>query len=152
MRTAQSKLLQKSIESRAMGALLGQLLEAPFYFDLRTKNWVGYLVFATYMDMLEVPGLMFSAQSPSHNAKEIGALIDDFLNRIPEQLDEMSKQEFEQIRAGLVAQILRRDKNLTTRTDRYWEEIDLERFSFDSRERLSQEILKIENTYKAWQN
>lgn len=135
---------EKSIDSRAMGALLGQLLEAPFYLDLRTKNRVGYLVFATYMDMLEVPGLMLSVQSPSHNAKEIGALMDDFLNRIPEQLDAMSKQEFEQIRAGLVTQILRRDTNLTTRTDRYWEEIDLERFGFDSRERLTQEILKID--------
>ena len=135
---------EKSVVSRARGALLGQMIESPFYFDLRTTNRVGYLVFATYMDVLEVPGLLLSVQSPSHTAEEIAGLIDAFLDQFPSQLQGMSQQQFEQIRAGLIARVLRRDTSLSIRTDRYWEEIDLERFDFDSRERLAQEISSLE--------
>ena len=135
---------EKSIVSRARGALLGQLIESPFYFDLRTTNRVGYLVFATYMDVLEVPGLLLSVQSPSHTAEEIAELFDSFLENFPAHLEGMTQQQFEQTRAGLIAQILRRDTSLSVRTDRYWEEIDLERFDFDSREQLAREIAKLE--------
>ena len=135
---------EKSVVSRARGALLGQMIESPFYFDLRTTNRVGYLVFATYMDVLEVPGLLLSVQSPSHTAEEIAGLIDAFLAQFPKQLQSMTQQQFEQIRAGLVTRVLRRDTSLSIRTDRYWEEIDLERFDFDSRERLAREIGRLE--------
>jgi len=131
---------EKSITARAKAALLGQLLESPFYFNLRTTHKVGYLVFATHMDMLEVPGLLLSIQSPSHNATEISQLVDEFVAGFPAQLDSMAKEQFEQTRKGLIAQILRRDTKLSNRTNRFWGEIDLERFGFDSRERLAEEI------------
>ncbi|MGI9316838.1 MAG: insulinase family protein [bacterium] len=131
---------EKSVNARAKGALLGQLIESPFYFDLRTTNRVGYLVFASHMDMLEVPGLMLSVQSPTHTAAEVSSLFDAFLEAFPAQIKAMPRQQFEQIKSGLISQILRRDTNLSSRTDRYWEEIDLERFGFNSREQLTDEI------------
>ena len=55
----------KSLRERALAALLGQIIEPPFFDVLRTERKLGYLVFATTMTMFEVPGLGFAVQSPS---------------------------------------------------------------------------------------
>ena len=130
----------KSLNERARNQLLGQLLESPFYFDLRTTHRVGYLVFGSAMNILEVPGILLSIQSPTHDAPTITGLIEQFLDNFPEQLAAMPEEQFKQTRDGLVAQILRRDNNLSMRTNRYWQEIDLQQLQFDSREQLAAAI------------
>ncbi len=138
--TAVSYLYQgdeKSVEGMAYARLLGQLIEAPFYFDLRTTHRVGYLVFASAMDMLDVPGLMMSVQSPTHDATAIDDLVTDFRATFPDLLAAMPEAEFNQSRTGLVAQILARETNLSERSNRYWTEIDLGEERFDSREQLA---------------
>jgi secreted Zn-dependent insulinase-like peptidase len=127
----------KSIDERARIQLLGQLLESPFYFDLRTTHRVGYLVFGSAMNILEVPGLLLSVQSPSHDAPSISGLIEQFLAGFPNQLAALTDAQFLQVRNGLVAQILQRDNKLSTRTNRYWNEIDLRQLEFDSRQQLA---------------
>ncbi len=127
---------EKSYQGLARSRLLGQIIESPFYFELRTMNRVGYLVFATGMDLLEVPGLLLSVQSPSHDADEIDALVQDFLSGFPDYIANMDNDDFMRARAGLVTRILTRDSNLKSRSRRYWREIDLREFAFDSRKRL----------------
>ncbi|MBX2867084.1 MAG: insulinase family protein [Acidiferrobacterales bacterium] len=128
---------EKSIDARAKTTLLGQLLEAPFYFDLRTTNRVGYLVYATNINITEVPGLLLSIQSPSHSAQDLDQLIAKFLDGFPQQLASMSDDAFDQTKRGLIARILKKDNQLSQRTDRYWTQIDLKEYGFDTRERLA---------------
>jgi secreted Zn-dependent insulinase-like peptidase len=145
--TAISYLFQgdeKTVQGRARSRLLGQLIESPFYFDLRTTNRVGYLVFATAMNLLEVPAILLSVQSPSHDAQSLDDLVTDFLRRFPQELSEMPEAEFKQSRAGLVAQILARDTNLSDRSNRYWTEIDLQEYDFDSRQQMAEAIQSLE--------
>ncbi|WP_315982825.1 hypothetical protein [Aliamphritea spongicola] len=40
-------------------------MEAPFYTSLRTEQQLGYVVFATPLQMQDVPGLAFVVQSPT---------------------------------------------------------------------------------------
>ena len=131
---------EKSYRGLARSRFLGQIIESPFYLELRTMNRVGYLVFATAMDLLEVPGLLLSVQSPSHNASEIDALVQDFLSGFPDYIAGMSDDDFRRARAGLVAQLLTRDNNLKSRSRRYWREIDLMEYDFDSRKRLADAV------------
>ena len=131
---------EKSVDARARTTLLGQLLEAPFYFDLRTTNRVGYLVYATNINITEVPGLVLSIQSPSHTAQQLDQLISNFLTGFPEQLASMSEEAFEQTKMGLIARILKKDNQLSQRTDRYWTQIDLKEYDFDTREALTDAI------------
>ena len=133
----------KSTQERALSSLLGQLLENPFYFDLRTTHNVGYLVFGASFEILEVPGVVLSVQSPSHNAVEIADLYNQFIEGFPSQLQNLSEAEFTQAKQGLIARILQRDKRLADRTNRYWQEIDLGQLSFDSREQLVSEIQQL---------
>ncbi len=131
---------EKTVASLARSKLLGQLLESPFYFDLRTTHRVGYLVYSTALDIMQVPGLLLSVQSPTHGVSEINQLITAFLDRFPEQLAAMAESEFTQIKQGLVARLLERDTRLAQRTNEYWQEIDRELFNFDSIENLAAEI------------
>ncbi|MCZ6578703.1 MAG: hypothetical protein O6927_05070, partial [Gammaproteobacteria bacterium] len=49
----------------------------------------------------------------------------------------------DQVKQGLISRVQQQDKRLTDRTNRYWREIDLKRFHFDSRQRLTDEIRKL---------
>lgn len=137
---------EKSLAERARASLLGQLIEAPFYFDLRTTHRTGYLVFAGAMNIRDVPGLIMSVQSPTHTVSEINSLIDDFIATFPAQLAEMTEQEYARAREGLVAQILIRDTRLSSRTNRYWSEIDDQEYGFDSKEKLAEMISRLTKT------
>ncbi len=130
----------KSRVELAKSSLLGQLMESPFYFDLRTTHRVGYLVYSVAMNILKVPGILLSVQSPTHGVTEIDELIEQFLTGFPAQLDAMTEAEFDQIKGGLAAKLRERDTRLSERSSEYWRQIDLEEYNFDSTERLAQEI------------
>ena len=57
-----------------------------------------------------------------------------------EDFKEMSSDEFEQHRQGLLSQLLRSDQQLTERSDYYWRELDREAYRFDTRSRLADTI------------
>ena len=123
--------LDKGLEERARMALLGQLVETPFYSQLRTTHRVGYLVYGGSLPILELPGLFFSVQSPSHSISDIQDLMETFFKDFDQQLDGMASDAFEQAKDGLLSKILVRDKNLAKRSGRYWREIDLGKTDFD---------------------
>ncbi len=131
---------ERSVEQRAKMALLSQLVESPFYNNLRTTHRVGYLVYANAIPILELPGIFFSAQSPSHSPVDMEKLMSDFLDHFDDYLNELSDAEYQQIVTGLVNKVLERDKKLTTRSGRYWTEIDLGKHEFDSREKMAEAI------------
>ena len=125
---------------RAKVSLLKHLLEPSFYNQLRTVNRVGYIVHASTLKIDQTPGLLFSVQSPSHSPVEINKLYDAFISDFSETLDEMSEPQFDQLKSGLAAKILRKDKNLSARSQRYWREIDLEEYQFDSRQQFADAV------------
>ena len=133
----------KSETERAKMLLLAQLVEAPFFFDLRTTHRVGYLVYAGRLSMLEVPGLLFSVQSPTHTPLQINQHIAQFLDAFEKILEDMDADELARVKQGLIDRILTRDKKLATRADRYWREIDRKEFSFDTRPRAAELIANL---------
>lgn len=130
----------KSHPERAKMLLLARLLESPFFFNIRTTKRVGYLVHAARLDILEVPGLLFSVQSPTHTPARINRLINQFLDEFGEILARMDARDFTRVKQGLMDRILTRDKKLADRTNRYWREIDRREITFDSRRRTARLI------------
>ncbi len=129
-----------SLEERAKMALLTQLMESPFYNDLRTTNRVGYIVHAGMIRIDETPGLILSVQSPTHSPKQVYDLYEAFLMGFEKSLAEMDVAQFEQIKSGLITNALRKEKNLSERSQRFWREIDREEFNFDSRQRFVEQV------------
>lgn len=126
-----------SRQERAKMRLLKSTLESSFYNQLRTINRVGYLVHSGVIAIDRWPGLYFSVQSPSHNPKEINELYDEFLAGFRIELNQLDDQEFEATKQGLIDKILRDAKNLDDSTARFWREIDLEEWQFDSRKQFA---------------
>lgn len=135
---------ERSFETRAQAVLLAQVMSAPFYHELRTEKQLGYVVFTQPMSLLDVPGLAFTVQSPVADPIDLDRHMEDFIARFSTQLEEMSPDQFETHKGGLLSRILQQDERLSERTDRYWQEIDRERYDFDTREQLAAALRKIE--------
>ena len=52
-------------------------------------------------------------------------------------------RSFNATSGGLLTRIMEEDKTISDRTDRYWREIDRQRYHFDSRERLAEAVERI---------
>lgn len=127
---------KKTDAERARMRLLAQLIKAPFFFDLRTTHRVGYLVYAASWEVMDVPGLLFSVQSPSHGPADIERLTAAFLGAFGDSLDAMPDAEFAQAKQGLMDLIDTRDTQLIERSSRFWNDIARGRPDFDSRWQL----------------
>ena len=136
--------VDKSIKSRARTSLLVQLLSTPFYADMRTERQLGYIVFVTTAVMLEVPGISFVVQSPVADPQQLVTHTEIFLEAQLDVLREMSAEQFEANRNGLLTRILNEDKTLVEVSDRYWTEIDRHHYQFDTRSRLADAVRSIE--------
>jgi secreted Zn-dependent insulinase-like peptidase len=127
----------KSYANRARFALLGQILESPFFEDLRTENQLGYIVFASPMPLLEVPGLAFAVQSPIADPIELQNHVERFITSYSDTLQNMSEEEFAKHKLGLLTGILQAERTPQEKAERYWTEIDREDYGFDSRQKLA---------------
>ncbi len=127
----------KSPPERARFELLAQILDAPFYNNLRTEKQLGYIVNVGALPLLDVPGVVLLVQSPIASPAELLVQIDQFLAAFALSLDAMSEEEFAYHKAGVLIRVLNAEEKLKERTDRYWTEIDLQHYSFDSREQLA---------------
>ncbi len=134
----------KRYSTLAKTALVTQLVSTPFYNDLRTEKQLGYVVFASSLPVLEVPGIAFVVQSPNTGPAALKKNVDDFISGYADLLYAMSDDDFARHKQALLTRIMQKDRNLQARSDRYWTDIDRKRYKFDSRERLAQAVRRID--------
>jgi insulysin len=134
----------KHYSTRAKTALLTQILSSPFYNDLRTEKQLGYIVYATSMPILHVPGIAFVVQSPNTPPVALQEKIDQFIATYADAVGRMNDQEFMKHKQGILSRILEKDRNLQARSNRYWSDIDEKRYSFDEHERLANAVRDID--------
>ncbi len=134
----------KRYSTRAKTGLLTQILSSPFYNDLRTEKQLGYIVYATSMPILRVPGIAFVVQSPNTPPMALEEKIDRFIVTFADTVRHMSDQDLTKHKQGLLSRILEKDRNLQARSDRYWNDIDEKQYKFDGRERLASAVHDID--------
>ncbi len=145
----------RDFDQRARAALLAQVLSAPFYEALRTERKLGYVVYATPMTLLEQPGVGFVVQSPTADAASLRREIAAFLTRARGRIEAIDTPALERHKQGLISQLLEQDHSLGQRSDRLWTEIDRQRYTFDTRERLVEAVRAIgvqdlRDSYRRW--
>lgn len=133
----------QTVGSHARVELLAQVLSAPFYSDLRTDQQLGYIVSANTLSLLDVPGMVFLVQSPHTPAGALEQHIEAFLRGYRPRLAAMSETELKRQQQGVIARLLEHDDSLTIRTDRYWKELDLRQYHFDTREQIAQAVKRL---------
>lgn len=130
----------------AVTALLAQIMSSPFYDDLRTRQQLGYVVFASNMPLMRVPGLALVVQSPKFSTTEIESRIETFLEAFATKLNDLGDPEFAQHRESLAARLQEEDKTLGERSQRYWSAINRDAGRFDRLQRLTRIVRTIEKT------
>jgi secreted Zn-dependent insulinase-like peptidase len=130
----------RSDDSRARYALLAQMLSSPYYKWLRTDKKLGYIVSASAFPQQKVPGLVFLVQSPNAGPNEIMAESEKFFADFHKQLNDMDQQSFEQHQQGLINKLTTRKKNMAEKASYFWQEINAERFAFDTNQAIADKV------------
>ncbi len=123
-----------NIEDQAKMVLLRQILESPFYSQLRTEQQLGYIVFLTSMKVKAVPGSLFVVQSPRASVEEIKQAITTFIDSttIPDDLSVFQE--------SVASNWLEKPTTLSDQSSRYWRNILRDDKSFSYRERIVKAI------------
>jgi len=142
----------RGFSARATMGLLAQATGNRFFHELRTEREIGYIVFATLLPMLEVPGLALVVQSPSTPPEALHGEVAAFIRRSGAVLRDMPAAVFERHRSAVENALLEPETRLDERTERYWDEIDREHYGFDRRERLLEALRAVtrEDLADAW--
>ncbi|WP_416208274.1 insulinase family protein [Halomonas sp.] len=133
----------RSLDSQARLAVLGQLLETPFYQRLRTEEQLGYVVNAGYSPMLDAPGISLLVQSPDTQSEAIQARIDVFLDDFAERLAALDDDDLATYRQAVHDQLMQRDTSLSGRTNRLWRALAYGDTDFDRHRRLAERALTV---------
>ncbi len=135
-----------SVSSQANYALLGNILNAPFYKSIRTDQQLGYIVSGRSTKLDDLPGMSFLIQSPKAGPVELNRRVEAFLTEFKGSLIEMKPEKFAEYKQGLIKSLLAKDKNLNERTSYYWNEINNKEFDFDSKLKIVAEVEKIKQS------
>lgn len=142
----------RSLTSQARMAVLGQLLETPFYQRLRTEQQLGYVVNAGYSPMLDAPGISLLVQSPDTDSEAIQGHIDAFLGDFAERLEALDDEALAPYRQAVHDALMQRDTSLTGRTNRLWRALANDDTDFDRHRRLAERVLTVtaDELRRAW--
>jgi len=100
--------------------LANHLISPEYFHALRTEQQLGYLVGTGYVPMNLKPGMAFYVQSPKTAAADLYYATVIFYRKFLEELPEIPAEDFNQIKASLIAQIRERDTSLASRAKRIW--------------------------------
>lgn len=134
-----------STEARDMAlfSLLNHTMSSSFFHELRTQKQLGYMVGTGYLPLHRHPGMIFYIQSPSAGPLTLLQAIDEFIADFNYAVMQITTEQWEDTKRGLVQQVMEHDANQKTRSQRYWASIGNKDYSFDQRERVVNEILTL---------
>lgn len=132
-----------SLEERARFALLGEMLSAPFYNDLRTEKQLGYVVSAFASHLGPVPGLAMLVQSPKATAAELRAEYLGFLKGYQQQVSTLEEVDLKRYQDSVLGRLEEKPKNLAEKNSRFMEALGMGYESFDFRAQLAAAIRSI---------
>ena len=117
--------------------MIQQILEKPFYHQLRTIEQLGYLVWSGFRQSNNVESFYFIIQSGVQDPVYLQERIEAFIKSFTPEMQSLSDQEFEKYRKALISKREEPPKNLGEESHRYWSEISNKSYHF---KRLDKEI------------
>lgn len=127
-----------SLREWALFALLAEIINGPYFTELRTKEQLGYSVSAQSYLLNKLPHLLLYVQSPSTDPALLQLYSDRFLTRYGQQLGELDEATFAAYKDGLVNSLNKTEQNFFQLSSRYWRNIRDGNIHFNTQKRLSQ--------------
>lgn len=143
----------RSLESQARLAVIGKLIEAPFYTRLRTQEQLGYIVTAGYSPILDAPGLAMLVQSPDTGKQRIAQRMATFLEDFDARMAALDDSALAPYRAAVSSRLRERANSLGEMTDRLWQALAYAEPNFAHRDQLADTVdaLDAEAVRQTWQ-
>ena len=129
-----------SLRERALFAVLGEMLSAPFYNSLRTEKQLGYVVSAFASHFGPVPGLALLAQSPVADEAALQQEFEGFLAGYTQQVGALTQADLERYQLSLLGNLEEKPKNLSEMNGRFVESLGMGYEDFDFRPQLASAI------------
>jgi len=126
--------------SAAWSTMIGQIIQPWFYNQLRTEEQLGYAVFAFPMSIGRQWGMGFLLQSSDRQPAYLWQRYQAFFPTAEARLRAMKPEEFEQIRQGVIAQMLQAPQTLGEEASRLSKDFDRGNMRFDSRDKIVAQI------------
>lgn len=130
-------------EMMALFSLLNHTMSSTFFHELRTKRQLGYMVGTGYLPLNRYPGIIFYIQSPTSAPLQLLEAIDEFIADFSYAVMQITNQQWEITKQGLINQIMEHDANLKTRGQRYWSSIGNKDYDFNQRELVVNQVSKL---------
>ena len=105
-------------EIRAATLMLANLIEEPFYSELRTRQQLGYIVFGGAGDEENSCFAYFIIQSGDHGADVVRARAEEFIAQIPGLLPGLTDDDWATLVGGVRAELEKKDKSIAERAGR----------------------------------
>ncbi|QQO83361.1 insulinase family protein [Shewanella algae] len=127
-------------EKMALFSLLNHTMSSTFFHELRTQRQLGYMVGTGYLPLNRHPGMIFYVQSPTAGPLQLLEAIDEFIADFNYAVMQITNEQWESTKQGLINQVMEHDANLKTRGQRYWVSIGNKDYHFNQRELVVAEI------------
>ncbi|MCL1065217.1 insulinase family protein [Shewanella olleyana] len=131
---------QTTAHTVGLFSLLNHTMSSTFFHELRTEKQLGYMVGTGYLPLNRHPGMIFYIQSPTTGPRKLLEAIDEFIADFNYAVMQITKEQWEATKLGLINQILEKDANLKSRSQRYWVCLGNRDYDFKQRERVVEEI------------
>ena len=125
-----------SLEAQATWLMLGTLMKTPAFTQLRTEQQLGYVVWARYDRREHVPGVSINIQSGVADPTKLLERIDAFLDGFGGYLAAMPEENYETVKAGLIASLEEAPTSLNQRTRELSRDLALGVTTFDRKAQL----------------
>jgi insulysin len=132
-----------SLAERAHMLMIGEMLSAPFYTNLRTEKQLGYVVAAFANNHLRVPGLALLAQSSSVDEQALRSEFDQFLSGYSDQVALLNDADLSRYKTSVLSNLQETPKNLAELNSRFMESVGLGYGNFDFRDQLAEEVSRV---------
>lgn len=128
----------------ALYAFCNHLMSSTFFYELRTQQQLGYIVGNGSLPLNRHPGMIFYIQSPHATPQQMLTAIDHFLDNFPLVATELSEQEWQEAKQGLISQILEEETTMKAKAKRFWTSIGNKDLHFDRRHQIAEELMKLD--------
>ncbi|KAL2651160.1 hypothetical protein R1flu_019288 [Riccia fluitans] len=137
---------EPSVRTRAIIDIFEEIIYEPCFNQLRTKEQLGYSVDCGARVTHRIMGFCFRVQSSKYSPPHLQERINAFIASVHNLLADMSDEEFLNYKEALIADKLERDHTLIEETDRHWEQIWEQRYSFEARKQEALEVQKLQKS------
>jgi secreted Zn-dependent insulinase-like peptidase len=122
------------VADRVKLLMLGKMISQPAYDELRTKQQLGYVVFAVMMPHLATLELVMIVQGAKKSPDDVDSRIESVLDTFMHNLHNLSSSEFENWKDSLRSTINIKDQNMAQEADRIWGQIVSDELCFNRKQ------------------